>query len=59
LIFLTLINWWLQNFAFQTNIDSTLFIVTALLALAIAFSTAGYHCVRVARCNPVEALRYE
>ena len=56
---LTLINWWLQNFAYQTDIDSMNFVVTTLIVLAIAFSIAGYHCIRVARSNPVEALRYE
>jgi ABC-type lipoprotein release transport system permease subunit len=36
-----------------------IFIVTAVAGLLIAFLTAGYHCMRVARSNPVDTLRYE
>jgi putative ABC transport system permease protein len=53
------INMWLQNFAYRTGINILIFLATALAAFAIAFLTAGYHCIRVARANPVDALRYE
>jgi putative ABC transport system permease protein len=56
---LLLINMWLQNFAYRTDIDILIFVVTAIAALIIAFLTASYHCLRVARENPIEALRYE
>jgi len=58
-ISLILINMWLENFAYQAGINSYIFIVTTMAALIIAFLTASYHCIRVARTNPVNALRYE
>ena len=58
-ISLLLINMWLENFAYQAGINSYLFIITTMAALIIAFLTASYHCIRVARTNPVNALRYE
>jgi putative ABC transport system permease protein len=54
-----LINMWLQNFAYRAGIDILIFVVTAIAAIIIAFLTASYHCIRVARTNPVESLRYE
>jgi putative ABC transport system permease protein len=53
------IHMWLQNFAYRTDMNILIFLATALTALAIAFLTAGYHCIRLARANPVDALRYE
>ena len=53
------IHMWLRNFAYRTDINILIFLTTALAALIIAFLTAGYHCIRVARSNPVDALRYE
>ncbi len=50
---------WNRNFAYRSDINVLIFIATALVALAIAFLTAGYHCYRVARSNPVNTLRYE
>jgi putative ABC transport system permease protein len=58
-ISLLLIKIWLENFAYQAGINSYIFIITTMAALAIAFLTASYHCIRVARKNPVNALRYE
>jgi putative ABC transport system permease protein len=58
-IAIMLINMWLQNFAYHTGIDILIFAVTAIAALIIAFLTASYHCIRVARTNPVDSLRYE
>ncbi|MGD9086143.1 MAG: ABC transporter permease [Desulfobacterales bacterium] len=56
---LALIHMWLQNFAYRTDIHIFTFFVTAMAAVCIAFLTAGYHCIRVARASPVESLRYE
>ena len=50
---------WVRNFAYRADINVHIFFVTAAAALIIAFLTAGYHCIRVARSNPVDALRYE
>jgi putative ABC transport system permease protein len=56
---LLMINMWLQNFAYRTGLNIVIFLVTAIAALAIAFLAASYHCLRVARANPVDSLRYE
>ncbi|MGD8898680.1 MAG: ABC transporter permease [Desulfobacterales bacterium] len=56
---LVLIRMWVQNFAYRSDINVLIFIAAALVALAIAFLTTGYHCYRVARSNPVDTLRYE
>jgi putative ABC transport system permease protein len=56
---LAFIHMWIRNFAYRTDINILIFFLTALAALIIAFLTAGYHCVRVARANPVDTLRDE
>jgi putative ABC transport system permease protein len=50
---------WVRNFAYRSEINYLIFFVTAATALIIAFLTAGYHCIRVAKANPVDTLRYE
>ena len=53
------LNLWLRNFAYQTNVSIWIFIVTGLIALGFVWITVSYHFLKVARKNPVEALRYE
>jgi putative ABC transport system permease protein len=53
------INKWLQQFAFRTDITIGVMALTALLSLGIAFFTVGYHTLRAAQTNPSETLRYE
>jgi putative ABC transport system permease protein len=50
---------WLQGFAYRISIGIGAFILSGLLALAIALATVSYQAVKTARANPVEALRYE
>jgi putative ABC transport system permease protein len=50
---------WLQNFAYRTSIGVVVFILAALLALAIALATVSYQAIKAALANPVETLRYE
>ncbi|MEQ9167623.1 MAG: ABC transporter permease, partial [Fulvivirga sp.] len=50
---------WLQNFAFHVDINFVIFIAGALISLAIALVTIGYHTIKASYRNPVEALRYE
>lgn len=52
-------NKWLQNFAYRTNIGIRTFILSGLLALVIALLTVSYQSIKAATANPVEALRYE
>jgi len=50
---------WLQNFAYRTSINVTVFILSGLLGLLIALLTVSYQAIRAARANPVDSLRYE
>ena len=50
---------WLQNFAYQTEINWWIFALAGLIALGIALLTVSWQSWRAATRNPVEALRYE
>jgi putative ABC transport system permease protein len=50
---------WLQGFAYHVELDVRLFVASAALALIVALLTVSAHSLRLARANPVTALRYE
>jgi putative ABC transport system permease protein len=50
---------WLESFAFRAGISPLSFVFAAGLAAAAAMAALGYHAVRTALANPVDALRYE
>jgi putative ABC transport system permease protein len=50
---------WLQDFAYQTSISWWIFVLAGLAAILISVLTITLQIYRVARRNPVEALRYE
>ena len=50
---------WLNEFSFRIPLKADLFILTALITALVAILTVLYHAMRIARTNPVEALRYE
>jgi putative ABC transport system permease protein len=50
---------WLQGFAYRMNLGWETFVVSAVLALAIALITVSYQAIKAAISNPVESLRYE
>jgi putative ABC transport system permease protein len=50
---------WLQRYDAHIGLGPTPFVTAGLLALGIAIATIGSHAVRVARANPIVALRYE
>ena len=54
-----LINRWLQDFAYRTDLNVGLFILAGGAALLIAFLTMSFHSLKTARLNPVVSLRYE
>ncbi len=54
-----LIDKWLSNFAFKTNINWMVFALSGLIALLTALFTVGGQSLKTARMNPVRALRYE
>ncbi|MEO9870768.1 ABC transporter permease [Ekhidna sp.] len=52
-------NQWLNDFAYHTRIDPTIFIITIAATVVIAFLTVSIQTMKTARMNPVKALRYE
>jgi putative ABC transport system permease protein len=50
---------WLNGFDARIALDPVPFVLAGLVALLIAVATIGAHAFRVARENPVNALRYE
>jgi putative ABC transport system permease protein len=50
---------WLQGFAYRIDLSAGVFIAAAVAAVAIALLTVTVHSLRVARAQPVAALRYQ
>jgi putative ABC transport system permease protein len=50
---------WLNGFDARIDLGPTPFLLAGLLALAIAIGTIAGHALKVARSNPINALRYE
>lgn len=50
---------WLDNFAYQTEMNYYLFGLVFVLVLLLTFVTVGWHAIRAARLNPKDALKYE
>lgn len=54
-----IIQQFLSSFTFHTDINWTLFLLTALLMLGLTFLTVGYHAIKTAWNNPVNSLQNE
>lgn len=54
-----LLNWWLQSFAYRTDIGILTFIAAGLLTVILTVVTIGFHSWRAAVSNPVDSLRSE
>lgn len=52
-------NKWLENFAYKTELSWWIFALAGFLALGIALLTVSWQSWKAATRNPVEALRYE
>jgi putative ABC transport system permease protein len=50
---------WLNGFDLRIDLGPTPFLIAGIVALVIAIGTVAGHALRVARTNPVHALRYE
>ena len=50
---------WLNTFDARIDLGPTPFVIAGLLALVIAIGTIAGHAIKVARANPIHALRYE
>jgi putative ABC transport system permease protein len=51
--------YWLNGFAYRTEISIWLFVWGGLLSLGVAWLTVAYQAFKAARTNPVNSLRYE
>ena len=52
-------NKWLQEFAYRTNIGWMVFVITTLIAIFIAMLTISFQAIKAAVANPVDSLRTE
>ncbi len=50
---------WLDDFAYRIDLGLAPFVLAGVLALLVALATVGYHALRAAAADPVQALRYE
>jgi len=53
------LNGWLGNFAFRTEIAAVYFLLAGAITFLIAFLTVGFHALKAAGANPVQSLKYE
>jgi putative ABC transport system permease protein len=54
-----IMNRWLQDFAYRTNIGLMVFLISGSIACLIAFITVSTQAMRAALTNPVKSLRTE
>ncbi|WP_396636663.1 ABC transporter permease [Maribacter sp. R77961] len=52
-------NNWLENFAYRININWSVFVISGLIAIAIALFTVSFQSIKAAMVNPVKSLRTE
>ena len=50
---------WLTNFAYRIDLGAGVFVIAGILTLLVALLTVNIQTLKDARCNPVDALRYE
>lgn len=50
---------WLNNFAYRVDLSAWLFVISAVIAVSIAFITVSYQAAKAALADPVKSLRYE
>jgi len=50
---------WLEGFAYRTEINVSIFIISGVIGLAIAILSISFQAVKAALANPGESLKYE
>ncbi len=50
---------WLQDFAYRTNIDWWIFLISSIIVLSIALLTISFQAIKTAIANPIKNLRTE
>lgn len=54
-----LMNEWLRNFAYKTDLQVSSFIMGSATAVGLAIFTVSWQAIRAARANPVKSLRHD
>lgn len=54
-----IMNGWLQNFAFHTEMSIGYFLIAGIVTFLIALITVGFHAVKAAHANPVESMKVD
>ena len=54
-----LMSGWLDNFAFRIAIGIWVFVMGGLISFVISWLTVSFQAQKVARANPMDALKYE
>ena len=54
-----IIGWWLNHFAYKTNITVLSFIAGGIISVLIAILSVGYQSLKAASRNPVDSLKYD
>ena len=54
-----IMNKWLQNFAYKTDISWWIFVLAGIITIGIALITVSYQSIKAAVANPVKSLRTE
>ncbi len=52
-------NYWLEEFAYRTNLKPSTYIISGIMAIAIAWITISYQSWKAARINPAKSLKDE
>ena len=52
-------NGWLENFAFHTEMSVSYFLIAGIVTFLIASITVGIHAVKAAHANPVKSMRVD
>lgn len=50
---------WLENFAYRTHLELSVFLLAGGAALTIALAAISWQALKTAKADPVESLRYE
>lgn len=53
------INGWLAQFSYRTEVHYSIFALAILLSVGIALASLSYQVVKAARANPIKAIRHE
>ncbi|MFC1492665.1 ABC transporter permease [candidate division KSB1 bacterium] len=54
-----LLSKWLSNFAYRIELNSSVFLVSALLTVIIILFSVSYQIIKAAKADPVKSLRFE